>query len=305
MVATVLDTEQEVSQRTSSKTTLEDEYLEESLGMLRKVGVHVKFGVDATKLGDSFGEMFEFDARVGRHVRVRDVEKFDVIMWNFPCPVRGRSSVSKAGLVRDFFASAAEHLGEDGTGGEIHVTLVNEHFERWGISKIARAQSLYLADAKLFDAHHWRYYGKNHGADFPRPSGQRGVESRTLELLAPDRSRTFVFKRIPLPKTAQLKALGSCETRQNNLHLSETATCDYVEINYETNEVAGSEADQRVLRLLKGEKHRVDHSKLLETHPRTCRSRGGLTVGALGYNLFVKLEQRLVCADDEHRGHLV
>ncbi|CAD7970214.1 unnamed protein product [Amoebophrya sp. A120] len=216
----------------------------ENLRVLEAAGVQLRFGVDATKLQESFGDingtttggrgasstgvssLFSIKTPVAASSALGDeelhqeVQLFDAIIFNFPFPVESHSIQSKERLIEEFFSSAKQQLVP--STGEIHISLVNQQWTNWGVSQIGKGQGLYLYEVRAFDKDHWKYYACRFGdqREFRIPSRANYVNKK---------ARTFIFRRIQ-------------------------PGVPYEEINHLTNQIIGSEDDKRALALLEAVK---------------------------------------------------
>ena len=117
-----------------------------TLQQLEENGAMVLNGIDATKLHEV--------------LEIRTGEKFDRIIWNFPCigqglsaGADGQSSEMEANktLVKDFFRSAAQLLSPEGEVHVAHKTI--EPFSWWQMPQLGRESDsgLDLACSLVFD----------------------------------------------------------------------------------------------------------------------------------------------------------
>eukprot|EP00823_Brevimastigomonas_motovehiculus_P006085 TRINITY_DN4803_c0_g1_i1.p1 TRINITY_DN4803_c0_g1~~TRINITY_DN4803_c0_g1_i1.p1 ORF type:complete len:383 (+),score=77.39 TRINITY_DN4803_c0_g1_i1:93-1241(+) len=118
----------------SKQAVVEKYHCSDTLSELKKAGVRVLHGVDATKLNECSGLQSER-------------KRVDRIVFNFPHTGLQRTHLNRA-LVKSFLHEASTFVKPD---GEIHVTIKNgPPYNRWGIEKLGEEAGCSLMEKRRF-----------------------------------------------------------------------------------------------------------------------------------------------------------
>eukprot|EP00798_Chlamydomonas_sp_ICE-L_P013650 gene13650-19535_t len=177
------------------------------LNKIRQRGSEVAFGINATTLESTTGQL--------------PWSRICTVVWNFPHNGVEEDQAGDSRLMRDFFSSVSRLAvqlqwvrlpGDEAGAGRgaaqremnVHITLCNDQYGRWGVDQLARESFWFMYQSQTFTPAHYPGYTPRRCPAEAVKRAEAGVPSVAMgedEGFVPSKGITYSF-RLALPQAA-------------------------------------------------------------------------------------------------------